>query len=81
MTQEVREVTRKLLSHGPLPPEASGDAAHIAVATVYGCEYLLTWNCRPIANAALQRRIRQIVQKMGYDLPTICTPEELMEDE
>jgi hypothetical protein len=45
------------------------------------CEYLLTWNCRHIANAELHRAIRRVVQRYGYDLPSLCTPEELMGDE
>lgn len=79
LSDPVLEVARSLVSNGPLPPKASGDSVHIAAATVYGCEYLLTWNCRHIANAELQRRVRRIVQQLGYDLPAICTPEELME--
>jgi hypothetical protein len=51
------------------------------VATVYACEYLLTWNCRHIANAEIQRTVRRLVRLRGYELPAICTPEELMGDE
>jgi hypothetical protein len=45
---------------------------------VYGCEYLLTWNCRHIANAEIQRAARLVVRRQGFELPIICTPEELM---
>jgi hypothetical protein len=45
---------------------------------VYGCEYLPTWNCRHIANAELDRAIRRVVERHGYDVPSLCTPEELM---
>ena len=61
-----------------IPRKAAGDAAHIAIATVYGCEYLLTWNCRHIANAELHRAIRRVVEQHGYEVPSLCTPEELM---
>jgi hypothetical protein len=47
----------------------------------YGCEYLLTWNCRHIANAELHRAIRRVVEQYGYELPSLCTPEELMGEE
>ncbi|HXJ96078.1 MAG TPA: hypothetical protein VMT20_24830 [Terriglobia bacterium] len=72
------KLAEDLVSQGPIPRKAAGDAAHVAVATVYGCEYLLTWNCRHIANAELHRAIRHVVEQYGYDVPSFCTPEELM---
>jgi len=48
------------------------------MATVYGCEYLLTWNCRHIANAELRRAIRRVIEEHGYDAPNLYSPEELM---
>ncbi|HYM12279.1 MAG TPA: hypothetical protein VEU62_16205 [Bryobacterales bacterium] len=56
-------------------------SAHIAIATVYGCQYLLTWNCRHIANAELYQAIRRVVGQYGYEAPGLCTPEELMGEE
>jgi hypothetical protein len=78
LTSEVLELAEALVNEGPIPRKAAGDAAHIAVATVYGCEYLLTWNCRHIANAELHRAIRHVIEENGYDVPSLCTPEELM---
>ena len=75
---EIMELAEDLITEGPIPRRAAGDAAHIALATVYGCEYLLTWNCRHIANAELHRGMRRVVERYGYDLPDLCTPEELM---
>jgi len=46
--------------------------------TIYGLDYLLTWNCKHIANAVLLKKIARIATEQGYDLPTICTPYELM---
>jgi hypothetical protein len=70
-----------LVTDGPIPRKAAGDALHIAIATVYACEYLLTWNCRHIANAEIQRAARLVVRDQGFELPIICTPEELMGEE
>jgi predicted nucleic acid-binding protein len=78
---EILELAEDLIAEGPIPRKAAGDAAHIAVATVYGCEYLLTWNCRHIANAELHRAIRRVVERYGYEVPNLCTPEELMGEE
>jgi hypothetical protein len=78
LTDGILGLAEKLVKEGPIPIKAIGDALHIATATSYGCEYLLTWNCRHIANAEIQRMARLIVRKEGFELPTICTPEELM---
>lgn len=78
VSDEIIKVAEELIRRGPIPRKAAGDAVHIAAATVYGCEYLLTWNCRHIANAELHRAIRRVVEELGYDAPTLCTPEELM---
>ena len=43
-------------------------------------DYLLTWNCKHIANAAMRSQIEQIGYARGYEPVIICTPEELMED-
>jgi len=76
--EAILNVARALVTQGPVPPRASADAVHIAFATAYGCDYLLTWNCRHIANAEIQRAARVVVGRYGFELPTICTPEELM---
>jgi hypothetical protein len=62
-----------------IPEKYVEDSIHISIATVNGMDYLLTWNCKHIANAHLQKRLREIANQNGYELPVICTPEELME--
>lgn len=79
VTHEVRLLGRALISEGPIPPRAEVDAYHIAVATVNGMDYLLTWNCVHIANAIMRTRIESTCRKHGYEPPVICTPQELME--
>jgi hypothetical protein len=75
---EILELAEDLVTKGPLPRNAADDAAHIAIASAYGCDYLLTWNCRHIANAELRRAIQRIVGQYGYEVPILCTPVELM---
>ncbi len=62
---------------GPLPKKAQADAIHIASASFYGCDFLLTWNFKHIANARIKRRLERILHEHGYESPTICTPDEL----
>jgi hypothetical protein len=76
-TPEIEELAESFLTGQLLPAKVADDALHIATATIYGMDYLLTWNCRHIANAQLQKPIRLICQREGYDLPILCTPMEL----
>jgi hypothetical protein len=80
MSQEVLILAEALVSAGTIPNEWIEDAFHIAIAAVNGVDYLVTWNCKHIANAKLRHDIEQVVEKHGYACPVICTPEELMED-
>ena len=76
--QAVQNLAAQFLRQSNLPLKAADDALHIAVATVYGLDYLLTWNCKHIANAQIQKKLAQISLNSGYELPIICTPYELM---
>jgi hypothetical protein len=77
-TPDVEALAADVLKSGLLPANADGDAAHIALATVHEMDILLTWNCRHIANAAIVGRLRRLVEKQGYTLPEIYTPEEFL---
>lgn len=78
LSSETIELAQLLIHHGALPAKAADDALHISIAAVYEIEYLLTWNLKHIANAEKQRSIELLVTSLGYAMPTICTPEELM---
>lgn len=80
VNDDSRAVGRQLLAKGSLPAQAAGDALHIALAAVHGMEYLVTWNCRHIANAWMRSRIEQVIRGLGYEPPILCTPEELLEE-
>lgn len=77
VSREAITLARLLVEEGPIPEKASVDALHIAVATVHGVDYLLTWNCKHIANAEMQNSVAAICRASGYEPPIICTPEEL----
>lgn len=78
LTDETRELARSLLEPGPIPRSAAIDAFHIAAAVTGAGDYLLTWNFKHLANAALRKGIDAICLAAGYEPPVICTPEELM---
>ncbi|MBN3940298.1 MAG: type II toxin-antitoxin system VapC family toxin [Nostoc sp.] len=78
VSEAVQNLAGQFLAKSSLPPKAADDALHIAAATVYGLDYLLTWNCKHIANAQIQKKLAQISLDAGYELPSLCTPYELM---
>ena len=63
-----------------LPEKAADDALHIAVAASQKIPYLLTWNCRHMANAMMRPVIDAVCASKGYKAPIICTPEELRKE-
>jgi hypothetical protein len=80
LTFEVDGLAETIMQSGLLPASASRDAVHIAVTAVHQVHFLLTWNCRHIANATIFRDLQHIIMSAGYDVPVICTPEELLGD-
>ena len=80
LNQVVQGLAAQFLAQSSLPAKARVDAIHIAAATIHGMDYLLTWNCKHIANAQMQRKLAEISLDFGYVLPILCTPNELMGD-
>ena len=69
-----------LVNGGGLPAKARVDALHVAMAAVHGMDFLLTWNCKHIANAATRGIIEDLCRAAGFEPPIICTPLELPKD-
>ena len=77
---ETDVLTYRLLNAGAVPRNSVTDAQHIAIATVHGVEYLVSWNHKHIVNEYKRGHINQVCQEAGFQPITICTPIELMED-
>ena len=77
-TEAIGELARQLTRSGGIPREAPEDAVHVAFAVIHGMDYLVTWNCRHIANAEIRNNLSATCSMAGYQLPVICTPEELL---
>jgi predicted nucleic acid-binding protein len=77
VTEEAILLAGDLVAGGGLPPKARIDALHVAMATVHGIDFLLTWNCKHIANAATRGTIEALCRAAGFEPPIICTPLEL----
>jgi predicted nucleic acid-binding protein len=80
VSEEALDLATALAEPGPLPESAAEDALHIAISVTSGIDYLLTWNCKHLANAAMRSSIDSVCRKKGYEPSIICTPEELLEE-
>ena len=78
VTDAVKTLARKLVQERIIPDAHLEDALHVAVAAINGMDFLLTWNCRHLANAELIGPAAHFLQLKDYDPPLVCTPEELM---
>ena len=83
ITDPLRGFAKELHEYLRLPEAAEPDAVHLAVASHYRIDYLLTWNLKHIASARVRRAIEQLSSLRRIYFPTICTPDELLglEDE
>ena len=78
---EIVQIAGEIVDRAILPPKAQVDALHIATVAHHRIQYLLTWNCRHIANARMLPRIHELLSELGIAIPIICTPEELAGDD
>lgn len=78
-TPAIYRLAAEYIKYLSLPKDGEIDAFHLAIAAVHEIDFLLSWNCRHIANALKYKKIREINQKLGFYVPVICTPRELME--
>lgn len=78
ISDDVRSLAREILSASIMPSGAAADALHVAAAAVSGRQYLLTLNCKHIANAHGLPRIYRLLDKRGYGQLLISTPAEFL---
>lgn len=78
VSEQVRELAKAILDKGIVPVKAAEDAFHFAFAAVNGIDYLMTWNCKHIANAEIEKRVIRVCEANGYVPPLICTPLEFI---
>lgn len=81
LSDDALEFARSLLVAEIIPAKAASDALHIAVAAFHSIDYLVTWNFKHIANPFLRDRLRDAVDRAGFELPVMCSPEELLQND
>lgn len=79
ITPAVIDVVEAYISRHVMPVDPAGDALHLALASVHRCDFLVTWNCRHLANANKFGHIRRVNTLLGLYVPNLVTPLELLE--
>lgn len=78
INDDVRSLAREILAASIMPQKAAADALHVAAAAVAGVQYLLTLNCKHIANARELPRVYHLLDQHGFGQLLICTPAEFL---
>jgi predicted nucleic acid-binding protein len=74
----VDETVAFYLRHKLMPVRPLGDAQHLALASHYGCDFIVTWDCRHLANPNKARHVERINTRLGLHVPGIVTPRDLL---
>ena len=77
LTREARRYARAYVEEGLIPAGEEGDALQLALATVHGVDYLMTWNYAHLANAQVQARLLEMNQRLGAETPWLVSPESI----
>ena len=77
---QIIEIAQIYLENYLMPRVLKGDALHLAYASFYKIDFLLTWNCNHLANANKRKHIRVINTRLNLAIPDIITPLELFSE-
>ncbi len=81
LVPDLEQIVDFYIANHVMPKSLVGDAVHLAYASYYDIQYLLTWNCNHLANANKRKHIRVINGRLGLTTPEIITPLELFIEE
>jgi predicted nucleic acid-binding protein len=76
----VEEISKVCIQRLNIPEKSALDATHLALASLYDIDYLVTWNCAHLANGEIIKKLIKINNFLGIHIPIICTPEELLNE-
>jgi len=74
----VLEIVAVYIRHQVMPADPAGDALHLALASYHRCDFLVTWNCKHLANANKFGHIRRVNSLLGLLSPSLVTPLEML---
>ena len=74
---EVRNLVAAYRKHKILPDKFENDMIHIALATVFEVDLLVSWNFKHIVHFDKIRQFNMVNQKLGYKSIQILSPREV----
>lgn len=80
-TDEINDIIDVYIARKVMPNDPHGDAHHLAMASFYKCDILLSWNCKHIVNHQKAGHIQHVNQLLGLHVPALITPFELLNKE
>lgn len=80
VTDSVIDAAKCYVEHSAMPRTDIGDAYHLALASVHEVDYLLTWNCKHLANASKVEHLQTLNLRLGLATPTLLTPPMLVQE-
>lgn len=75
--EQIDQIVQVYIQNKLMPRSMTGDGLHLAYASLYKVDFLLTWNCNHLANANKKRHIKTINARLDLFTPEIITPLEL----
>jgi predicted nucleic acid-binding protein len=81
VTREVLEIAEVYWEHKLMPRLPVRDALHLAIASYYQVQVLLTWNCRHLANVNKTQHLTRVNRLLNLPVPQLVTPVQLQRPE
>ena len=75
-----KDLSKEILIRHLLPVDQLEDVIHVVCAAVNRMDYVLTWNCKHIANEHIFRSISAFLSEYDLKCPCLTTPFYLMGD-
>jgi predicted nucleic acid-binding protein len=80
ISQDAQDLARLLIKAGAVPETEPEDALHLALATLAGVDYIVTWNFAHMVGPSAKAQLSRHIEKLGYKPPLIATPEDVLEE-
>ena len=77
ISEEIEQIAAIYQARKLMPREPVRDSLHVAIASFYRMDFVLTWNCRHLANANKVRHLRELNLELGLSIPQLVTPHQL----
>jgi len=77
----ITEIVQAYIRHRVMPADPGGDARYLLLASHDKCDFLVTWNCKHLANANKFGHIRRVNTMLGLFVSALVTPLELIGDD